>query len=237
MRWPGIVLSLVLLHQAAVSPMAPAQIRTPSGPVGASMALLATLQDASILPPEGTPRANRVIQIVIQFQGVFMNSTAPAVRQFLDHALASKFADRTEEAETEFRQGGWTSQVLEAICARYATISREEQDRLAAPFARVNMRLADLEWLCELYAKARAVFIEQKRDIHQIFAEHRRNMPGGKHFDRKERPHGDQGVHTHQSENGPDERRVAGLEETCGSGTGALLFRAAGHFSLYQRPG
>jgi hypothetical protein len=131
MRWPGILLALVVLHQAAVSPMAPAQIRTPSGPVGASMALLATLQDASILPAEGTPRANRVIQIVIQFQGVFMNSTDPAVRQFLDQALASKFADRTEEAETEFRQGGWTSQVLEAICARYATISREEQDRLA----------------------------------------------------------------------------------------------------------
>jgi hypothetical protein len=83
------------------------------------MALLATLQDASILPAEGTPRANRVIQIVIQFQGVFMNSTDPAVRQFLDQALASKFADRTEEAETEFRQGGWTSQVLEAICHNF----------------------------------------------------------------------------------------------------------------------
>src|SRR5262245_32592860 len=42
------------------------QERTPSGPVGASMALLATLQDAGILPPEGTPQANRIIQIVIQ---------------------------------------------------------------------------------------------------------------------------------------------------------------------------
>ena len=237
MHWPGIVLSLVLLQGAAVLSMAPAQVGTSSGPVGASMALLATLQDADILPPEGTPGANHVIQIVIQFQGVFMKSTDPAVRRFLDQALTSKFADRAEEAETEFRQGGWSSQVVEAVCDRYATTAREERDRLAAPFARVNMRLVDLEWLCELYAKARAAFIQQRRDIHRIFAEHRRSMPGGKHFDRKEGPHGNQGVHTHQSENGPDERRVAGLEETCGSGTGALLLRAAGHFSLYQRPG
>jgi hypothetical protein len=237
MHWPGIVLSLVLLHGPAVSSIAPTEIRTPSGPVGASMALLATLHDANILPPEGTPEANRVIQIVIQFQGVFMNSTDPAVRQFLAQALASKFADRAEEAEAEFRQGGWTSRVVEAVCDRYAVTSREEQDRLAAPFARVNMRLADLERLCELYANARTAFVQQRRDIHRIFAEHRRSMPGGKHFDRKEKPHGDQGVHTHQSENGPDERRAAGLEETCGSGTGALLLRAAGHFSLYQCPG
>ncbi|MDF2460216.1 MAG: uncharacterized protein K0S79_2632, partial [Nitrospira sp.] len=206
MHWPGIVLSLVLLHEVAVPSMAPAKGRTPSGPVGASMALLATLQDANILPPEGTPAANRVIQIVIQFQGLFMNDTDPTVGQFLDQALASKFADRSEEAATAFRQGGWTSQVLEAVCDRYTTSSTDERARLAAPFARVNMRPEDLGWLCELYTKARAAFIQQRRDIHRIFAEHRRSMPGGKHFDRKERPHGDQGVHTHQSENGPDER-------------------------------
>ena len=47
------------------------------------MALLATLQDANVLPPEGTPEANRVIQIVIQFQGLFMKSSDPvAARVF-----------------------------------------------------------------------------------------------------------------------------------------------------------
>ena len=48
------------------------------------MALLATLQEAGILPPEGTPEANKVIQIVIQFQGLFMKSTDSAVRQFVE---------------------------------------------------------------------------------------------------------------------------------------------------------
>ena len=233
MHRSGIVLSLVLLHGVVVSSMATAQGRTPSAPVGASMAILATLQDANILPPEGTAEANRVIQIVIQFQGLFMNSTDPAVRQFLDQALASKFGDQAGTAEAEFHQRGWTSQVLEAVSDRYAISSTQDRASLAAPFARVNMRPADLEWLCELYAKARTAFTEQGRDIHRIFAEHRRSMPGGKHFDQKEKPHGDQSLHTHQSENGPDEGRVAGPEETRGRGTGAFLFRAAGHFSVY----
>jgi hypothetical protein len=235
MRWPAIILSLALVHEA---PTASAQApgRTPSGPVGASMALLATLQDAGILPPEGTADANRVIQIVIQFQSLFMKSTDPAVRQFLDAALTSKFTDRAHEIGTEFRKEGWTSQVVEAVCDRYATSSTEERGRLAGSFARVNMRPADFDLLGELYAKARAEFTQQGRDIHRIFSEHRRTMPGGKHFDRKERFNGDQSVHTHQSKNGPDERRVAGLEEARGSGTGALVLRAAGHLSLHQRP-
>ena len=58
---------------------------------------------------------------------------------------------------------------MEGVCDRYATTSREERDRLAGtPSLVVNMRLVDLEWLCELYAKARAAFVQQ-RDIHRDF--------------------------------------------------------------------
>ena len=80
------------------------------------MALLATLQDAGILPPEGSPEANRVIQAVIQFQGLFMKSADPAVRQFVDQALENKYAARAEAVGTEFRKNGWTSEVVEAVC-------------------------------------------------------------------------------------------------------------------------
>ena len=79
------------------------------------MALLATLQDAGILPPEGSSEANKVIQIVIQFQGLFMKSTDPAVRQFVDEALNAKFAARAEDIGAEFRKAGWTSEMLEAV--------------------------------------------------------------------------------------------------------------------------
>ena len=57
----------------------PGRAATPSGPVGASMAVLAMLQDADVLPPEETPEANRIIKLVVQFQSVFMKSGDPAV--------------------------------------------------------------------------------------------------------------------------------------------------------------
>ena len=163
------------------------------------MALLATLQDADVLPPEETPEANRVIQIVIQFQGLFMKSSDPVVRGFFDQALAMKYAGRAEELGASFRKGGWTSEVVEAICDYYATRSVQERSRLAGAFAQVNMRPADFELLSELYAKARIRFSQQGQDIHQIFTAHRRTMPGGQHFDRKERHDGNQGLYSHQS--------------------------------------
>ena len=163
------------------------------------MALLATLQDADVLPPEGTPEANRVIQIVIQFQGLFMKSSDPVVRGFFDQALAMKYAGRAEELGASFRKGGWTSEVVEAVCEYYARGSAQERSRLAEAFSQVNMRPADFELLSELYTKARSRFSQQGEDIHQIFTAHRRTMPGGQHFDRKERHDGNQGLYTHQS--------------------------------------
>jgi len=199
MYWSVVFALMTMLNAVLSSALAQTQGRTPSGPVGASMALLATLQDADVLPPEGTPEANRVIQIVIQFQGLFMKSSDPVVRGFFDQALAMRYAGRAEELGASFRKGGWSSEVVEAICEYYATGSAQERARLAGAFAQVNMRPADFELLSQLYAKARTKFSQQGQDIHQIFAVHRRTMPGGQHFDRKERHDGNQGLHSHQS--------------------------------------
>ncbi len=199
MVWSVMCVFLAWLNGISIPAMAQTQGRTSAGPVGSSMALLATLQDANVLPPEGTPEANRVIQIVIQFQGLFMKSSDPVVREFFDRALALKYADRAGELGTNFRQSGWSSEVVEAVCERYATSSDQEHAGLAGAFLSVNMRPADFELLGELYVKARARFSQQGQDIHHIFAEHRRSMPGGKRFDRKERRDGDQGLYSHQS--------------------------------------
>jgi hypothetical protein len=198
MVW-SVVVFMALLNGVSIHAMAQTQGRTPAGPVGASMALLATLQDADVLPPEGTSEANHVIQIVIQFQGLFMKSADPVVREFFDQALALKYADRAAALGATFRKSGWTSEVLEAVCEHYATRSDPERAQLAGAFSHVNMRPADFELLSELYAKARARFSQQGQDIHQIFVEHRRTMPGGKPFDGKERRDGDQGLYSHQS--------------------------------------
>lgn len=201
------------------------------------MALLATLQDAGILPPEGTPQANRVVQIVIQFQGLFMKSTDAAVQQFVEQALTQKFAARADEIGAEFRKEGWTSQILEAVCDRYAELSARERAQLGGSFTRVNMRPEDFELLSDLYARARLTFSQQGRDIHRIFAEHRRKMPGGKRFDRKERRDGDEGLHTHQGEDGPHKGRATVVEEAQRSRTGTFLLRPAGHLSLHYHAG
>jgi hypothetical protein len=163
------------------------------------MAMLATLQDAEVLPPEGTPEANRVIQMVIQFQALFMKSTDPAVQQFLDQALATRWGDRAQDLGAAFRARGWTSEVLEAMSGRYRTLSSQERTRLAEAFNTFNMGLSDFEILSELFGKARTRYHQQGKDIHRIFAEHRQTMPGGKRGDRKERRHGDQGLHSYQS--------------------------------------
>jgi len=94
----------------------PGRAATPSGPVGASMALLAMLQDADVLPPEETPEANRIIKSVIQFQSVFMKSSDPAVQAFLSQGLEAKTGTGADEAASRFRSAGWTSDVLEALC-------------------------------------------------------------------------------------------------------------------------
>lgn len=228
---------LVLLLGVAMPGTVHSQGRTPSGAVGASMALLATLQDAGILPPEGTPQANRVIQMVIQFQGLFMKSTEPVVRQFVDQALEAKFAAQAADIGAEFRKAGWTSQVVEAVCDHYAGISAQERTQLAESFSRVNMRPEDFELLSELYARARSTFHQQGRNIHRVFAEHRRNMPGGKHFDRKERRDGDEGLHTDQGEDGPHKGRPAIFEEACWRRTGPFLFWPAGHLPVHYHAG
>jgi len=163
------------------------------------MAMLATFQEADVLPPEGTPEANRIIQTVIQFQALFMKSSDPAVQEFLDQALAARWADRAQSLGAAFHARGWTSEVLEAVSGQYSRLSSQERARLGGAFSSFNMRPADFELLGELFDKARTKFSRQGQDIHQIFAEQRRTMPGGKHGDRKEKRNGNQGVYSHQS--------------------------------------
>ena len=154
---------------------------SPSETVGASMAVLAMLQDADVLPPEGTPEANRVIKIVIQFQSVFMKSGDPAVQAFLTQALAAKAGtgSRADEARSQFRSTGWTSDVLEALGEQWDTTTIDQRERLAPGFRQFNVSLADFDSLMELVAKARAALEQRGQNMHQVFAQRRREMPGG----------------------------------------------------------
>jgi hypothetical protein len=157
----------------------PGQRASPSGLVGASMAVLATLQDADVLPPEDTPDANRVIKAVIQFQSVFLKSSDPAVQLLLTRALAAQGGGSGEETLSGFRSTGWTSDVLEALSAQWIAMGIDQRDRLAPAFRQFNVSPADFDRFMELVATARTTFIQRKQTMHQVFAQRRREMPGG----------------------------------------------------------
>lgn len=214
-KWRLVPCSIVLYNRAmqlsasvvligligCLAPLMPAAAegRTSSGPVGASMAVLATLQDADVLPPEGTPEANQLVHIVIQMQSLFMKSDNPAVRGFFDEAVKAKWGEAGATRAAAFRSGGWTSEIIEAVSLQYDREPEQNLKELATGFSQFNVRLADFELFSGLFRKAQARFIERGQDIHRVFYNHRRTMPGGRWDDRKERPNGNQGVYPHQS--------------------------------------
>jgi hypothetical protein len=157
----------------------PGRGTTLSGPVGASMAVLATLQDADVLPPEGTPEANRIIKIVIQFQSVFMKSGDPVVHAFLSQGLEATAGSGAHEAASRFRSAGWTSDVLEALSAQWVATAIDQREQLAPGFRQFNVSPADFDSLMELIAKARTAIELRGQNMHQVFAQRRREMPGG----------------------------------------------------------
>ena len=170
---------LIMGASSPVWAQVPSRGATPSGPVGASMAVLATLQDADVLPPEGTHEANRVIKAVIQFQSVFLKSDDPAVQLFLTQALATQGDRSVDQTLSRFRSTGWTSEVLEALSDQWAATTIDQRDRLAPGFRLFNVSPADFDGLMELIAKARTAFMQRGQNMHQVFAQRRREMPGG----------------------------------------------------------
>ena len=170
---------LIMWVSSQIWAQVPGRGVTPSGPVGASMAVLATLQDADVLPPEGTLDANRVIKAVIQFQSVFLKSDDPAVKLFLTQSLTGQRGRSADETLSRFHSAGWTSEVIEALSDQWVAMTIDQRERLAPGFREFNVSPADFDRLMELIAKARTAFIQRGQNIHQVFAERRREMPGG----------------------------------------------------------
>lgn len=193
--------ALLLLFLTLLSTVVDAQTqgKTSSGPVGASMAILATLQGADVLPPEGTVEANRVIQVVIQLQAAFMKSSHSAVRELFDQALAAKWGADATERKSRFLRRGWTSEIVEALCEHYRSRTEEQRGHLAEGLMQFNMGLSEMELLCHLYEKARTSYIQTGRNIHEVFSEQRQKMPGAQHEYRKEQRDGNQGLYPYQS--------------------------------------
>jgi hypothetical protein len=168
----------IFVPPTAVLPTSSRSNRAPAGHIGAVMAMLATLEDAQVLPPEGTPEADQMIQVLIQLQSAFLKSSDPTVRTYFSEALAAYFFDDADEAERQFHQGGWNSRILEAVLLYEAYPNAWKSPQLDKGLAAFNVNHQSVETLQSVFDQARQVFLRQKRDIHDVYEIRRKQMPG-----------------------------------------------------------
>lgn len=152
--------------------------KTASPHIGSAMAVLATLQDADVLPPEGTPEANHIIRFVIQFQSVFTKSDDPAVQEFARQALAQKHGDQAADIVKNLRISGWTADVLERLADEEARHSSENLQTLAQGFAPFNLSVEEFHRFMQLVRDARQAFRTRGLEFQHIFSSRRKEMPG-----------------------------------------------------------
>ena len=108
-----------------------------------------------------------------------MKSGDPAVQAFLSQALTAKAGSGVDEALSRFRSTGWSSDVLEALGEQWVATAIDQRERLASGFRQFNISLADFDSLMGLVAKARTVLEQRGQNMYQVFAQRRREMPGG----------------------------------------------------------
>ena len=152
--------------------------RTPSPHIGSAMAVLATLQDAAVLPPEGTPEANHIIRFVIQFQSVFTKSDDVAVQEFARRALAEEYGDRAPDILGSLRTTGWTADILERLSDEEARHTSEDLHALAHGFAPFNLSVEEFHRFMQLVRDARQAFRTRGLEFNNIFSSRRKEMPG-----------------------------------------------------------
>lgn len=157
----------------------PAQRAKNASPhVGSAMAVLATLEQAQVLPPEGTREADRVIQAVIQFQSVFAKGTDRSVQEFLYHAVTDTRGEEVSSTLERFRTHGWTAELLEALADADQRTSVEELGRLAAGFGQFNLSVNDFRRFMQLVRDGRSALAAQGQTFEEVYTRHRHAMPG-----------------------------------------------------------
>lgn len=150
--------------------------RTPTRYVGAVMAILGTLNEVGVLPPEADPKTNQLIRSLIQFQSVFLKSQEPTVREYFILALSERWGTQGQAILEDFGQQGWTSQSLEALVEHSLRHSMWENPHMETVFHSYNLNGADWGLIQEIFLEARQRFVSQSQDLHEVFGCQRQNM-------------------------------------------------------------
>ncbi len=153
--------------------------RTQPSRVGTIMAMLATFDEAGVLPLEGTPRANQLIHALIQLQSAFLKSPS---RELSAYLLAAEKQWELQHSDREFRsltQAGLTSRVLESLILYDKAHPLWEKQEIVTAVKRFNLTQSDWVLMVALVNQAEMVFHERGDSIHQFYDQWRVKMPGG----------------------------------------------------------
>ncbi len=153
--------------------------RTQSSMVGSIMALLATLDEAGILPPEGTAPANQLIHGLIQLQAAFLKSSSPELAAYLMAAEKHWIMKHNESEYGSLGTRGLTSRVLEALIFYDKENPMWEDPKIVAAVQAFNVTGSDWVLIVNMFSQAETVFRGRGRSIHELYDQWRVKMPGG----------------------------------------------------------
>ncbi|MBI3357317.1 MAG: hypothetical protein HY038_11215 [Nitrospirae bacterium] len=149
-----------------------------SSQIGSAMAVLATLEQAQVLPPEGTREANRIVKSVIQFQSVFSRSIDPSVQDFVRRAVRSKHGEHATDILVQFRSSGWTPEILEALADADLRTPVDELQSLATGLGQFNVSVEDFKRFMQLVRDGEQALASRGQNFQEVYASHRNTMPG-----------------------------------------------------------
>jgi len=142
------------------------------------MAVLATLEQAQVLPPEGTKEADHVIKSVIQFQSVFTNSADPSVQNFVRRAVTRTQGEHAADVLAQFRSSGWTPEVLEALADADLHMPVAELRSLTTGFEPFNLSVEDFQRFMRLVRDGEQALASRGQNFQAVYGSHRKTMPG-----------------------------------------------------------
>lgn len=150
--------------------------RTNRSLVVAVMALLATFDEAGVLPLEGTAQANQIIHALIQLQSALLKSHDPDLQNFLVEALGGTTGDEWEEVHRTLLEKGLTSRVVEALVTSASQKDPWERPSLVQAFQQFNVTEADWRIMETTFLRARDEYATQGSSIHQAYSAWVRKM-------------------------------------------------------------
>ena len=154
--------------------------RASSNMIGTIMTLLATFDEAGILPPEGTAQANQVIHGLIQLQSTLMKSTSAELAAY--QRAAEDFWRRQHQDRKDglLKEEGLTLGALEALIAYDQEHPMWSDPMIVMAMQVFNVSQDDWQFIVKLFNKANVVFREQGRSMHTVYDAWRLKFPGGK---------------------------------------------------------